>query len=325
MEAALKIWQPDELHLNRVQPRKPNAPLITPDTYDPYLELAEDWAWSLFDHALSAHMRGDTTVALSSALQLAKVQSAIEAEAARRGFPHPPFPDSMNHDKDKERPYLYFSRPIARNFSVTSSDAPGETQAHHHRAKRPHKHHHHPSRIAALINDLDMVQARQWGQPGTVMPEEDPIVQALIKEGDAAVEPLINCLENDKRLTRFRRFSPAISTAIASSFEFPAQPRAALQRILQVQFRNPSEFRTYWQQKPWARRSRSVGILHCRTIRPGLDNGCRPLITSCTGQHHRRCRQWFLHPPCLCHQERSPNCAVQSCALSKILQCPTSY
>ena len=35
-------------------------------------------------------------------------------------------------------------------------------------------------RIAALVEDLDLVKARQMGQPGGVIPQTDTIVQALI-------------------------------------------------------------------------------------------------------------------------------------------------
>ena len=35
---------------------------------------------------------------------------------------------------------------------------------------------------------------------------DDPVVAALISEGEPAVEPLIDCMENDKRLTRSVHF-----------------------------------------------------------------------------------------------------------------------
>ncbi len=62
------------------------------------------------------------------------------------------------------------------------------------------------ARIAALIADLDQVFAPQIGQPGGVSLGESPIVQALIEEGDEAVEPLIDDLERDTRLTRSVHF-----------------------------------------------------------------------------------------------------------------------
>ncbi len=54
----------------------------------------------------------------------------------------------------------------------------------------------------ALILDLENVDERQWGQPGGVALGNSKRIQALIAIGDAAVEPLLECLENDTRLTR---------------------------------------------------------------------------------------------------------------------------
>ena len=63
-----------------------------------------------------------------------------------------------------------------------------------------------PERIARLIAALDQVAARQMGQPGGVALGEDPIIQALIKEGEPAVEPLITAFETDNRRTRSVQF-----------------------------------------------------------------------------------------------------------------------
>jgi hypothetical protein len=57
-----------------------------------------------------------------------------------------------------------------------------------------------------LIADLENVRARQWGQPGGVSLADDAVVKDLIRCGDAAVEPLLDCLENDTRLTRSVHF-----------------------------------------------------------------------------------------------------------------------
>ncbi len=58
------------------------------------------------------------------------------------------------------------------------------------------------SEIDALILGLENVDERQYGQPGGVILGNDKRVKALIEVGDAAVEPLLECLENDRRLTR---------------------------------------------------------------------------------------------------------------------------
>jgi len=72
-------------------------------------------------------------------------------------------------------------------------------------------------------------------------------VQALIKENDAAVEPLLTCLETDKRLTRsvgfgrdFFRDRHVLTVA--------GTAKTALQEILHGQFENAAEIRAYWKQ-----------------------------------------------------------------------------
>src|SRR5205823_4624514 len=44
------------------------------------------------------------------------------------------------------------------------------------------------------------------GQPGGLSLGGDPIIQALIREGEPAVEPLLLCLQRDTRLTRSVHF-----------------------------------------------------------------------------------------------------------------------
>jgi hypothetical protein len=102
-------------------------------------------------------------------------------------------------------------------------------------------------RIAALIRDLDLVQAHQWGQPGGVALAEDPIVSALIQEGDPAVEPLLDCVEHDPRLTRSVSFGRDF---FMSRNLIPASQaaRSALPGILQAGFNDAAEIRGYWNQ-----------------------------------------------------------------------------
>lgn len=156
---------------------------------DPYLELANDWAWNAFTRAVCAHQRGGDGLALADARLLTKIQPLIEAEAKRRGIK--PNSDSSNSRfPDRKLPYL----PFLQQLPAFLADC-------ERRVAQPN-----PSLpkndIPALIDDLQNVNARQWGQPGGVSLAGDARVAALVKRGNEAVEPLLKTLENDSRLTR---------------------------------------------------------------------------------------------------------------------------
>ncbi len=160
-----------------------------------YLTLATDWAWYHFERAVCAQMRGDDGMALASTRALVKMQDAIEAKAAAMGFPR-------RSNAGQPAPYLDFLRQLPE-FAADQERRAREPA----RAPVPPPGAGDKSlRIAALIRNLDQVSARQWGQPGGVTLGEDPIVKALIFEGDDAVEPLIDALEHDVRLTRSIHF-----------------------------------------------------------------------------------------------------------------------
>ena len=162
---------------------------------DPYLAMADEWVWALFDRALTAHMRGDDSLSVLSVRQLAALQPVVEAEAGRRGYrtspstgvheagaPYFPYLDLLPRLRaDEERRVQQGSpRPVLANLLALPKAA----------------------RIAALIRALDQVAARQNGQPGSVNPDSDPIVLALVTQGEDAVQPLIDTVAGDTRLTR---------------------------------------------------------------------------------------------------------------------------
>jgi len=234
-ETALKLWTPDPQDWLMNQNKGKEE--------DPYRELAGDWAWALFDHVIAAHMRGDESLALATAQVLAVTQTNIEIEAARRGFRRP-----ITYDTPPGGQTNWFYFTFLNQFPLLHADL--ERREH----EGPHisilqtgldKVTNQSERITALIHDLDLASARQWGQPGGVNIAEDRTVSALIQEGDAAVEPLIDCLEKDDRLTRsvsfgrdFHRDRHVITVKSAAM--------SALQTILQSGFRDASDVRTYW-------------------------------------------------------------------------------
>lgn len=159
---------------------------------DPYLMLARDWVWSLYSNAVLAHHRKDDNLALIRTKLLAKIKKPIEEEAKRRGF---------NPLGFQGKKYLYF---------VCS---PGELAVDmERRRKEPKrklvievgldKYPDKDKRIAALIEDLEEILIGPTGGVGGGSFRYDPIVMALVDEGDSAVEPLIRCLEKDNRFTR---------------------------------------------------------------------------------------------------------------------------
>jgi hypothetical protein len=159
-----------------------------PSQKDRFLTLAGDLAWSLFDRAVCAHMRGDDRLALASVRALIPMQKAIEAKAAER----------------KILPYLAFLGPLPGLLADEERRSREPAYTPILQMTKPPKG---QERIAGLIRDLELVSARQWGQPGGVNLADDPIVQALIDAGGDAVEPLLDCLGKDTRLTRSVQFN----------------------------------------------------------------------------------------------------------------------
>lgn len=169
---------------------------------DPYLEWARDWTWTMFERAVCAHMRGDDRLALADARALARSQPVIENEAAARGF-------------QKDRTFFSSGNGREPHFLQFLAPLPQLLADQERRAARPKaqtvlqtgldRFPNQAARIAALVEDLDEVAQRQWGQPGGLNNWEwSPVVAALLKEGAAAVEPLLQFLETGggTRLTR---------------------------------------------------------------------------------------------------------------------------
>ncbi len=157
---------------------------------DPYLMLAASWTWALFDRAVTAHMRGDDALALASARALRTIAASVEAEADRRGFAHEKSRDG------RPAPHLDFLDPLPdlvadqERRAAEKAAGPGATG----------------DRVAEMIRALDQVNARQDSQPGGVDLTEDARVKALADAGEPAVEPLLEVLDHDTRLTRSVHF-----------------------------------------------------------------------------------------------------------------------
>jgi hypothetical protein len=166
-----------------------------------YLTLASDWAWCLFDRALEAHAAGDDPLALVSLRELDLIQSLVEAKAMGMGFPRHQQESGIRiagvRTEVQFLPYLDFLRPLPALL------ADQERRAKEPRPEGdPSKIADRDARIAALIRGFDGIRVVAEFIPGRGNPAGSPVVQAVIKEGDAAVGPLLECLEHDDRLTR---------------------------------------------------------------------------------------------------------------------------
>jgi len=224
--------------------RETNAPttndLRFPDI-DPFLSWAGDWTWALFDRMICAHMRGDQKLALADARDLIAVQPKVEEACASRGSKREPVYGSQ---KPGSRPYLEFLGQLPEVLADLERREKEGARSEFDTRKSTNVI-DQIQRIKALVRDLDQVQARQWAQPGGVHLAGDGVVAALIAEGDAAVEPLLDCLENDKRLTRSVSFGRDFHRGrTVESVHHVAW--VALQTILQAGFSTPSEMRAYW-------------------------------------------------------------------------------
>lgn len=176
----------------------------------PYIVLAENWTWHLFDRALTAHIAGDDGIALLSARALASVQGRAAAMAdtlgvqrytteAVRGTLHVEGStvsrSFQTYDSGKKRPLFVIEPADLRPLLADQERRAVEPLA---PAGRPAG----AAGVAALIRDLQEISVPQRSQPGYPDLAGSPTVKALIARGDDAVEPLLDALEKDDRLTR---------------------------------------------------------------------------------------------------------------------------
>jgi hypothetical protein len=169
---------------------------------DPYAKMAGEWLGCWYSQAVAAHLQGDGEKCLEICGKVLTLRKTVEATAARRGVSKksPLYLEELGQlpelAADEERrahepPYTPLYPPDAMfPFSPpqTESGPPA----------------HDPKRIAALIRDLEGISVHQIVNPGQTDVSTSATVQALIGEGVPAIDPLLDCLEKDTRLTRSR-------------------------------------------------------------------------------------------------------------------------
>lgn len=213
---------------------------------DPWFRPAIQYLSNRYDRALAAHMQGDDKAALGDFKELSENYQAFVAEGDKRL--------TQQYKQNMNQPG--YSHPIAFIEPVTAlyEDSKGRVAASQSAidvkalAAKPQS-----ERIAQLIQAMNQITERQWGQPGGVSIGSSPILAAVIAEGDAAVEPLLDCLDNDKRYTRSVSFGRDFFI-LRNPISVAGCARVALNSILGVNTSgNPGPYwpkeqvRKYWE------------------------------------------------------------------------------
>lgn len=149
--------------------------------------LVEEWLWNLYERAVCAHMRGDPKMALASLAAHKQAFSALEKTIKAQD------PESKGGVSWVDIPAL--EKDCERRLKEGKSGLFDEAAF----AAKEHS-------VPELIGELDRIAISQNGQPGDVPLWESKLVKALVAKGGSAVEPLLECLEKDMRLTQSVHF-----------------------------------------------------------------------------------------------------------------------
>ena len=202
-ELARKVWD----NFNGSTSAQPNE-----DDKDPYLLLAYEWTWALFDRALTAHVMGDDRLALLSARALVPIRDAVESEAASRRLEPPGNADTAPGERPRYFPFLQLLPALLADQERRAREGVRGVPSLRDQL-RDHRVQVAAVSVNELIRNLDEVRATLLGlafpqlkQPDAITFGGDPVVYALIEKGNEAVEPLLRVLEDDTRLIRTARF-----------------------------------------------------------------------------------------------------------------------
>ncbi len=154
--------------------------------------MADEWAWNLYDRAICAHMRGDPRLALASLRELEKIRPALLKLMVPGGGEKP-------HSEWKPMEWATQADDLKAECERRIKDGKlGVMNEAEFLAGQPD--------VPTLIGGLDRLAVRQDGQPGWIPFGQSLIFKALVAADAKAVEPLLDCLENDRRLTQSVHF-----------------------------------------------------------------------------------------------------------------------
>jgi len=222
-----------------------------------YLTLATDFAWFRYNRAVTAHLRADDALALADARALDAFWRAVDAKAAEMGFTPPPrpavfaFPNPQRAERVGGAVPKAAARPPAPGLERASRyinflDQAPALLADQERRARERANPLPPApagdEITPLIRALDQIAApaaRPGMQNNGLAVDQSAAVRDLVALGDAAVEPLIQDLRTDNRLTRALGLNVGVAHRARTIARADEAAYHALRRILKVSSLGP--------------------------------------------------------------------------------------
>ena len=250
-ELAEKVWA----QWLRGVAKNPNDPAI-----DPLLAFADDWTWTLYDQAWDAHQSAYDARSLVLIRRVVKAWETIEAEEDKL---HPkPKKTGLSENASQawenfhqgllyshlEPAKLLLADQERRARDRKAGTSPAATIAICGDAFRlwetlrgrldrcPDK----AARVALLIQHLEEACDPLQENDGNLL------AKMLVEEGDAAVEPILKCLESDTRLTRLEPFNihqqvQHVEIVSVTNLAFNAVEDILQTRLFEPDYSQPSE------------------------------------------------------------------------------------
>jgi hypothetical protein len=159
-----------------------------------YQTLATEWANQAYSRAADAHGRGDDVIALDTARRVSAFIEAAGRALDEMGFARP---QGVRPISGREAPRFFPQLGQLPDLMADQERRANEPP----RERVPGPDAPAEKRIAAFIRELDQLTGSGMILNGIASPG-GPAVGALVREGDAAVLPLLAVLESDGRLTR---------------------------------------------------------------------------------------------------------------------------
>jgi len=219
---------------------------------DPFHPLAEAWLMSRFDRMLGAFTESDDARAIVEARAIIDAQAKADPIFVQHGFQKlEGFSAAPAYF-----PQLEVVPTLLADFSRRSGRAPATKPA-----SAPETGAQRINRLIIALEDTVCPTPDERGWRDRIEDGNAPQVQALVREGEPAIEPLLDCYLHDERFTRFvsgpsidRRVEPVREAALAAvkkilnENNFPLPPAGNDEKLTEAEQRARlvSAIRWYW-------------------------------------------------------------------------------